>query len=831
MKMIENKQLKLARDFVQFTGKNVFLTGKAGTGKTTFLHSLKQQSGKRMIVVAPTGVAAINAGGVTIHSFFQMPFGPIIPNRNNLHIQRSPQNGFFRKFSKEKINIIRGLDLLVIDEISMVRADLLDGIDEVLRRYKNRNLPFGGVQLLMIGDLHQLAPVIKEDEWILLKDYYETGFFFSSLALQKTDFISINLKEIFRQSDPHFIDLLNKIRENKIDDQVRTELNKRYQPDFQEDNKDGYITLTTHNSQAQLLNGSKLEELSGKTHTFRAYIKGDFPVHMYPTEEILKLKTGAQVMFVKNDRSTEKRYFNGKIGEVIEIDDGIIYVKCKDEDDIIEVEEETWDNLKYTLDENTKEIEEKIAGTFSQHPLKLAWAITIHKSQGLTFDRAIIDAQAAFTHGQVYVALSRCRSLDGLVLSTPLNARSIITNNEILHFTDEAEKNQPDEGFLLKSKYEFQLEVLLSLFDFSELHWLVTKCIKITNEHSNILVGDLNSTFVDMINEGRQKIQLVSDKFKVQINKIAATGEDLESNDHLQERIKEGSRYFLRNINDIIDQPISSLSIETDNKLIRKSLGEAIDKLLHYTGLKSACLEKTLDKFILMEVLKVRAEAAINVAEISKRKRSNRNEELISNVKYQKLYEQLKTWRSNYARKLNLSPGSVISLKTLIHISNSVPDSMEHIKSIPGVGKKTYEKIDKEFLEILTTYRNQNDIEKFDYTSLKKLRDSASSTLQKSFDLFKSGKRIDEIVLERGLARSTIENHLSHFVGTGEISLDKLISTERADTAIKYFKQAENMKLTPAKEFFGNEYTFGELRMILQHILYENSSSNDHDAT
>ncbi len=825
--MIENEQLKLARDFVRFTGKNIFLTGKAGTGKTTFLHNLRKQTGKRMIVVAPTGVAAINAGGVTIHSFFQMPFGPIIPNKNSLKIHRSQQKGFFRKFSKEKINIIRGLDLLVIDEISMVRADLLDGIDEILRRYKDRNLPFGGVQLLMIGDLHQLAPVIKEDEWMLLKDYYETGFFFSSLALQKTDFISINLKEIFRQSDPHFIGLLNKIRENKIDDQVRTELNKRYQPDSLQDMEEGFITLTTHNAQAHIINDSRLSDIPGKSQIFQAFIKGDFPEQMYPTEETLKLKKGAQVMFVKNDRSPENKYFNGKIGEIVRIENDIIYVKCENEKDLIAVEEETWDNVKYTLDENTKEIEEKIVGTFSQHPLKLAWAITIHKSQGLTFEKAIIDAQAAFAHGQVYVALSRCRSLTGLVLSTPLNTRSVITNNEILNFTDQAEKNQPDQGLLKKSIYEYQLEVLLNLFDFTELPWLLTKCIKITNEHSNILAGNLNSTFVDISNKVRKQIKLVSDKFKIQINKIAVDGEDLESNNYLQQRVKDGSQYFLEKIQEIILKPISILAIETDNKSIQKLIDESIEKLIQYMSQKSACLEVTQNKFILADVLKVRAEAAINQKELSDRKKYTRELDVKAIVKYPELYEQLKQWRYSKSKKNDIPSNTIITLKALIHIANSIPESMDQLKEMPGVGKKTFEKMDHEILDILKTYRAQNDIEKFDYEEYKKSR-ITNSTMQKSYDLFKSGKRIDEIVRERGLARSTVEGHLAQFVGTGDIPLDKVVSIDKAASAIKYFKQAENMKLTPAKEHFGNEYSFGELRMILQHVILQNKGSKGH---
>jgi hypothetical protein len=316
-----NPQLQLAFDFVENTGKNVFLTGKAGTGKTTFLQNIRKVTSKRSVVVAPTGVAAINAGGVTIHSFFQLPFGPILPNNAD---QENPAESRFSRFSKDKINIIRSLDLLIIDEISMVRADLLDGVDQALRRYRNRYKPFGGVQLLMIGDLQQLPPVVKEEEWGLLKSMYSSFFFFGSRALQQTDYVSIELKHIYRQSDQRFIDLLNRIRDNKLDHQTLGKLNERFQPGFIPDEKDGYITLTTHNHQANHINSSRISRLKNTPRTFRARIDGEFAEVAYPTDLELVLKTGAQVMFVKNDPSPEKLFYNGKIGTISEIDDDTV---------------------------------------------------------------------------------------------------------------------------------------------------------------------------------------------------------------------------------------------------------------------------------------------------------------------------------------------------------------------------------------------------------------------------------------------------------------------------------------------------------------------------
>jgi ATP-dependent exoDNAse (exonuclease V) alpha subunit len=403
MSFVSNPQFDLAFEYVRNTGKNIFLTGKAGTGKTTFLHQVKEGSSKRTVITAPTGVAAINAGGMTLHSFFQLPMGLYLPNTS-----REANNQ--RRFSRDKIQLLRTLDLLVIDEISMVRADLLDAVDDVLRRYRDDARAFGGVQLLMIGDLHQLPPVVKQEDWELLRPHYVTPYFFGSLALQRTDMVAIELKHIFRQSDRRFIDLLDKVRNNQIDAPVLETLNSRYIPGFKPGVKEPYITLTSHNASSYDLNAQRLEALPERSRTFKAKIVGDFPETSYPTEETLEFKKGAQVMFVRNDLSPEKRYFNGKIGKIIRLAGDEIFVRCKDERDDIAVTPIEWQNIKYSIDEETKEIKENVLGTFTQYPLKLAWSITIHKSQGLTFDRVIIDARSAFAHGQVYVALSRCRS-------------------------------------------------------------------------------------------------------------------------------------------------------------------------------------------------------------------------------------------------------------------------------------------------------------------------------------------------------------------------------------------------------------------------------------
>jgi len=521
METVTNQDLQLAFDFVQYTNRNIFLTGKAGTGKTTFLRDLKKSSPKRMIVVAPTGVAAINASGVTIHSFFQLPFHPYIPTfylpGNYIGRQYDKADPAGYKMSREKINIIRSLDLLIIDEISMVRADTLDAIDSALRRYKARHLPFGGVQMLMIGDLQQLAPVVKDEDKGIIDKYYDSPFFFGSMALKSTDYVTIELKHIYRQEDQAFIELLNKIRDNHVDQAVLAELNKRYIPEFDPDSGGGYITLTTHNNQARAINDSKLQKLPGRTHSFSAIIKDEFPELSYPNASELVLKEGAQVMFVKNDLSGEKLFFNGKIGKVVSFGDEIIVVKCPDEDFPIRVEMAEWQNMKYTLDEETREIEETVIGTFTQYPLRLAWAITIHKSQGLTFDRAVIDACAAFAHGQVYVALSRCRSLSGLVLSSRINQRSIIDNPHISDFINDLVKNQPGQSQLAESKKAYHQQLLSELFDFTSILHNLNYCIKVVNEHNENILGNPREMLENTLARIKVDLVEVSEKFHPQL--------------------------------------------------------------------------------------------------------------------------------------------------------------------------------------------------------------------------------------------------------------------------------------------------------------------------
>ena len=460
--VFKNEKIEMLNRFVQNTDVHIFLTGKAGTGKTTFLRNLALKSYKRMVIVAPTGVAAINAGGVTIHSFFQLPFGPIVPDGQSLSLLSN------MKLSKTKLKIIRSLDLLVIDEISMVRADLLDAVDTVLRKVRRCDKAFGGVQLLMIGDIQQLAPVARQNEWELLQDYYKSVYFFDSHVLQKNPYICVELDHIYRQNDTEFIDILNQVRNNRLDSNNLQVLNSRYIPNFKPDDNEGYITLTTHNSQADEINEEKLNAIDSETLTFTAEITGIFPENAYPTKEVLELKVGAQVMFVKNDPSPEKLYYNGKIGKIIAYDkDEGIKVRCDDE--VINVMPVKWQNFEYTLNEQTNEIEEKEIGSFTQIPLKTAWAITIHKSQGLTFEKVVLNAEMAFAHGQVYVALSRCTSLKGLVLNAKISNNVLYNDNTINTFVDKIPSLEPDEDRLRDEETKFHHQTIIDLFTFDEL--------------------------------------------------------------------------------------------------------------------------------------------------------------------------------------------------------------------------------------------------------------------------------------------------------------------------------------------------------------------------
>ena len=561
-----NDELRNAWDFVEHTGRSIFLTGKAGTGKTTFLKTVVEQSKKRSIVVAPTGVAAINAGGMTIHSFFQLPFTPYVPNARI-------KSKF--DFGKEKRRIIASLDLLIIDEISMVRSDLLDAIDSVLRRYRDRYKPFGGVQLLMIGDLQQLTPVVTPEDEVLLKPYYDTPYFFGSKALQQIEYVTILLDKVYRQEDATFLDVLNHIREaHPTADDINI-LNQRCQPAFIPKPSEGYIRLTTHNYLADNYNDNELKKLPGHSYTFQAQIEGNFPEYSYPTSEVLTLKEGAQVMFVKNDPTGEHRYYNGRIGEIVEISESRVCVLCAGDAEGIEVEPLEWENAQYQLNPETRVIETKIQGKFRQLPLRLAWAITIHKSQGLTFERAIIDANLSFAPGQVYVALSRCKTLEGMVLSSPIETRAIIADKRVEDYIGHQEEEaQKSISRLPQLKEEYYRFLLLELFDFHDIFYKEEHLLRLMTEFFYHSFTDITELHKRVLANFSAQTMSVSEKWLQKIRQSAM--ETLHTED-FQERVKRSAEWFESSIHEVFAQSVDlATQIKSNNKQAMSRFTEAL---------------------------------------------------------------------------------------------------------------------------------------------------------------------------------------------------------------------------------------------------------------
>lgn len=806
-----NKELDLAWNFVNNTNRNIFLTGKAGTGKTTFLHKLKLQSQKRMVVVAPTGVAAINAKGVTIHSFFQLPFGPILPDTD-----LNASNGFNRKFSKTKINIIKSLDLLVIDEISMVRADLLDGIDRTLKRFKDRNLPFGGVQLLMIGDLQQLSPVVKDSEWQLLSSFYTNAFFFSSNSYQNSNPITIELKHIYRQENPTFINILNEVRNNKLSKFSAEELNKRYQPNFVPNKEDGYISLTTHNHKAIQTNNLELEKLKGQSKTYNAVIDGKFPEHSFPNKEKLKLKVGAQVMFIKNDTSLEKRFFNGKIGKVVLLDEDEVVVNCPDDDFNIITKPEVWENIRYTVDSQTKAISEDRIGSYTQMPLRLAWSITIHKSQGLTFEKAIIDAESAFAHGQTYVALSRCKSLEGLVLKSRITPTQIISDSNVISFNENAEANQPNDDILKKSKRKFQLDLISEIFNFYKFLYPTNRILDIYYKNRGSIEGNIEMP-VTTIKDSVANLLKVGNSFNHQLKLIGDSLDIPESNKTLQERFVKATDYFITQTKEKIKDSLNDLSFTTDNKAIEKDLTKQLDtldellatKLLYFKGLKSGF---KVDVF-----LSLRAKSVF----LGKEKPKKQRKSVIDGTTNVELFELLRELRNKIAKREDLVHFQIFTQKSLYAMCELIPTSKQELKAVHGMGKTRIEKYGTEILQVIKSYCDENDIEVSNDNAIieeSKPKRQKGDTKKISLELFKLGKSIGQIALERELNTNTIFGHLASYISSGEVKITDLMSEANYLELKKIIPTKTFENISDLKHQIDDKYSYGELRLVINEL-------------
>ncbi len=562
----ENNIASIASKFINNTNKNVFLTGKAGTGKTTFLKHIIKHTYKNAVIVAPTGIAAINAGGVTIHSLFQLPFGAFIPSREttlefNENQKINNPNTLLRglQLNTTKRRLLQELELLIIDEVSMLRADLLDAIDTVLKSVRRKNnLPFGGVQVLFIGDLLQLPPVVKDDEWRFLKSHYRTAFFFDAVVLQQSKPLYIELDKIYRQADNSFISILNNLRNNQVTKQDIETLNSFYKPDYKSDLNDNYIHLTTHNNKADSLNRESLLSLPGPSYFFKASIEDDFNEYAFPVEQNLELKKGAQIMFIKNDPSGNQRFFNGKIGIVSNINANEIEVSFNDGKPPIAVSKYEWQNIKYSLNEATNEIEEKINGTFTQYPIKLAWAITVHKSQGLTFEKAIIDIENAFAPGQVYVALSRLTSLKGLILSSPINVNSLNVNANITEYANTKDSNQVLAELFEKESFVFFQNYVIQCFNFATLNHALTLHIESNQKDEQKSSKQKHFNWAFELKKEVEATKIVSDKFLNQLNNIFISKQPdfknqlkariLAAKDHFAPLLKQFSKTILKQI-------------------------------------------------------------------------------------------------------------------------------------------------------------------------------------------------------------------------------------------------------------------------------------------
>jgi len=700
--METNPQTELARRYVEQTGVSVFLTGKAGTGKTTFLHDIVANTTKRHAVVAPTGVAAINAGGVTIHSFFQLPFDPYLPDVKELVTEyQMPER--YKALSKNKQNIIRTLELLIIDEVSMVRADLLDAIDMTLRRVRRSSRPFGGVQLLLIGDVHQLSPVVTEAERPYMERVYPSPYFFASKALQQINYVTIELTKVYRQQDAAFVDLLNHVRDNHIDSATLAALNARVGT-----SQKGAITLTTHNRQADAINRRHMDALHGEQRTFEAIVKGNYPDKALPCDQRLEVKVGERVMFVKNDSSGGHRYYNGMLGTVagfLREDDKDYIEVVSDDGDTIAVNRELWESMKYSIDAKTNDITQEVEGTFCQYPLQAAWAVTIHKAQGLTFDHVVIDAADAFAFGQVYVALSRCRTLEGLSLSSPLTAGVAFNDTSVSHFVSAQPSFEQTSVAADDYERQYRMEKLMELFGMDDLVHLADKLYEHYSKLKNIY-PDLVQAFNTIIST-LLELQAVSEKFKAQLVRIDNAAQQL--------RAQQGAEYFQGKLAEVAALLPTLLEVDIDNKVTAERIKDNGARFAEALGLKLSCLTAVVkDGYSVQTVQRAKVDYLMN--HDGKEKKTSR-ERAAKTAKQSggdsmstDLATALRNWRSLKAAEQNVPAYVILQQKALQAIATNMPHTVAELKRQLGVGEKTVQRYGAELLDIVNDYTNDNTL-------------------------------------------------------------------------------------------------------------------------
>ena len=769
---IETEMAVLAARFVNSTNRHVFLTGKAGTGKTTFLHRLAARTHKRHIVVAPTGIAALNAGGVTIHSQFLLPFGSFVPERRlpadvgeygRFHDRdtlnrRHPLNAVRR-------NVLRGIDLLIIDEVSMLRADLLDAIDHRLRAVRQRwDLPFGGVQLLFIGDLYQLPPIVKDEEWNVLRRYYDSMHFFESRALKESGYAHIELDKIFRQKDERFIAILNNFRENTVTQADVDALNTYFRPQLTDADTDGVITLTTHNRTADEINQRELEKLPGRIQRFEAAIEGDFPESMFPVLRDLELKEGAQIMFTRNDM--EKAYFNGKLARVEKIAEGKVHVRMLDDDSPYVLKRETWENKRYEVDAVTKEQKERIIGTFEQYPVKLAWAITVHKSQGLTFDKAIIDVGRAFAPGQVYVALSRLRSLEGLILRTRIDASVVSTDRDVVAFSERRLTQQPLPEQLQEFQRRFLHDMLVSTFDLGDL---LQRAEYIQKDHDEIgqFEDEGMKTALQRFRDRLRTEEENTRKFQGQLVRL------LHENDRstLLQRIAKGADYyggFLRDAMKELLQHLAQVEMLTRTKQYADALRE-------------------LDGMLVKKVASIGKAAHVTTSILEGREVTrDAEEERKLAADRSAIVEGVKAWAAEHVPASSLKTGR----RRKRDAEWDPAEADEYMER--SLSRKRKPKADGE----------------------PKAPKIKGETYLKTYVLVKGGKSLEEVAKERGLSLSTIEGHAARGIGEGILEIEGLMSAADRDAIADWISENPDKNSGEIRAHFGDRYSYGQLRMV-----------------
>ncbi|MBA4276782.1 helix-turn-helix domain-containing protein [Flavobacterium sp.] len=737
--------------FINQTHRSIFLTGKAGTGKTTLLREIIQTTHKNTVVVAPTGIAALNAGGVTIHSMFQLPFGGFIPDNSSPHFSESTKfetKATLRrhfKMSGLKKSVIRNMELLIIDEVSMLRADLLDAMDFMMQTVRKKSTPFGGVQVLYIGDLLQLPPVIRDEEWRTLKTYYKGKFFFHSHVIQQNPPLYIELSKIFRQTDDVFISILNNLRNNQISAEDVQNLNQYVNPNFDLKANKGYITLTTHNAKADAMNAQALEDLDTKLFVYKPSIVGDFPDKIYPVDEELRLKVGAQVMFVKNDLSFDKKYFNGKMGIIKSLSNEEILVHFPEENTTIEVEKYEWENIRYKVDELTKEIEEEVLGTFVHYPIKLAWAITVHKSQGLTFDKAALDVSQVFLPGQAYVALSRLRSLNGLILLSPLRMNGISNDQDVMDYS----LNKASDDFLKNSLHfetkNFIHNYLVNTFDWAELaqEWRNHKFSYLDNSESSAKSKQANWAAKQL--ETIDKLLDPSQKFILQLHKIFNT-ETVDLN-HVSERFQAAYNYFFQPMDDLVFEIL--WKVEEVKRL--KKAKTFYDELMVLEELQTKVVLRLMKAKLLIETV-------VSGETISKEKLT-----------------------SNTIKK---------------YISHKTEAIQSQVKQVN-----------------ITLIEDEADLER--YTKKKKgIKVTKKSTIEETYELWLEKNTIKEIAAIRKLTLQTIGTHIAKLIESGTIAITAVLPEDKLLELEKAFKGYNEETLNSLKEQYGDKFTWDELKMF-----------------